>query len=57
MFVVGKFKSFEHFVYTLNNNNNNNNNNEIFVKHEPLVYTRAQHTVQKTNQARTVQQQ
>ena len=41
---------------------NDNNNNEILKKCEPLVYTRAQHTVQKQKKrkkrkARTVQQQ
>ena len=42
----------------------NNNNNEILIKREPLVYTRAWRTVQKTKKkedetekGRTVQQQ
>ena len=45
-------------------NNNNNNNNEIFIKCEPLIYTRARRAIQgekkrkkKERKARTVQQQ
>ena len=35
------------FQIGTNNNNNNNDKNEILIECEPLVYTRAQHTVQK----------
>ena len=36
-------------------NNNDNNDNEISFKHKPLVYTRAQHTLQKKKSFRLPQ--